>query len=1083
MSNPKSHEQEQSYEAVQDITAVPRWWKSLEELNGSSEVERLRHEEFFAKPDGYFAASGWSIEGLKNSRPGPIMEAAGFVELAVKNNGGGDNGFSRRDFLKLSGAAMAFATAGCGMRPAEKIVPFVKADERVVPGVSTYYASTLRDAAGTGVLVETREGRPIKLEGNPDHPLTKGKLDVQGQAAIYNLYDPDRLNAPIKQARGGSNQAAIPWPTADDEIAKSLNAANGQIVLLTGTVHGPARRKLIADFLAAFPGARHVMYDGWSAESFRSAQEKCYGTNALPRYKFDRAEYVLCLNYDPFGCGYSSLEWQVGFGEKRKLRGQKQVKLVCIEPSLTLTGSNADERYRVRSGDTSKLAAAIAKALIAMMPADSLANKADLEAALAKFTVTNIETDAGLPKGAVLKIAQDLWKNRGQSIVMGGADESLQILANLLNTLCGNEGKTVDATVAPSQQNLGSYSDMLNLVADMKAGKVQVLVTWGTNPAFTLPPAAGFVDAVKKVKTTISLGDRVDETALWCDYVLPGLHDLESWGDAEPQSGLYGLMQPAIMPLYDNRAAEQSLIAFVTTAKAGALGEFAGDWRTYLQETWKADVYAGKGYEASFDFFWSGALRDGVLNTIAERDSEPRRFNPEALAVVEFPQVARSNLELVICPSPHLRDGANANNAWLVECPDPVSKINWLNVASMSEATAKELNVQEGDVLLIEVNGVKSELPAHIQVGMADGVLAMQTGWGRSSGGRVADGLGVNAFAFRVLKGTKVVNGNLPVQASKTGRTEKLPNVQGHDYTESRHILYDASLEEIIADPTAGQHGHHDLTSMWGPEWEYKGYRWGMAIDLSSCIGCNACILACQTENNIPVVGKESIQRGREMHWIRIDRYYSGDRANPEVAYQPMLCQHCEHAPCETVCPVLATVHDDEGLNIQAYNRCVGTRYCSNNCPYKVRRFNWFEFTFAAFDEHPLELALNPDVTVREKGVMEKCTFCTQRIREAKLKAKQFDRKVQDNDLQTACQQTCPTGAITFGDMNNPESSVSKIKKDGRGFHVLEELNTRPSITYLTKVRNRPPLDGHARGTGHEGFHETVKQPEKGAAH
>ncbi|MBI5058775.1 4Fe-4S dicluster domain-containing protein [candidate division KSB1 bacterium] len=1068
------HEHAPEPRAAQSLTAVPRvHWTSLAELNGSAEVARRRGEEFYDKPAAYYDATGWSPDGL-NSRPGPVMEAAGFMELAVKNNGGGDQGFSRRDFLKLSGAAMAFATAGCGLRPAEKIIPFVKADERVVPGVATYYASSLGDAVGTGVLIRTREGRPVKLEGNPDHPLTRGRLDAAGQVSIFNLYDPDRLTGPIKQQRGGGEPQAIPWPTADDEIAKALTAPNAQIVLLTGTVNGPARRRLIAEFLSAFPGARHVMFDGWNSESTCNAQEKCYGTKVLPRYRFDRAEYILSLNADPLGSGYSALEWQVGFGELRKVRDGKLNKLVAFEPCLTITGSSADERFRIRPGDATKVAIAIAKNLLAIMPPDAaIAGRADIESVLARYSVSSIETEAALPQGTIQRIAQELWKHRGQSIVFGGEVESLQAIVNLLNTLLGNDGRTVDTVVAPSQQSLGSGAELLALINDMKAGKVTALITFGTNPGFTLPESAGFADGMKKVKTTVSLADRVDETAIWCDYVLPGLHDMESWGDNEPQAGLYGLVQPTIMPLYDCRGWESSLLAFAVAAKAGPLSGFVGDWRTYMMDTWNRQIWSQPGrYEATFDDFWSGALRAGVVNTIVERDTDRRLFKVEALTGLDLPQVDRGGLELVVYPSPNLRDGGHANNAWLLELPDPVSRICWTNYASMSEATAKQLGVNEGDFIMLDADGNSAEIQAHIQVGDTDGVISVQSGWGRRRAGRVGDDTGVNAFVFRQVKHGKLLASSVACQASKTGRWEELPCVQGHNYVDGRHILYETSLEEYRKNPKAGLHGHEPGESMWGPGFEYKGYRWGMAIDLTACIGCNACIVACQVENNIPVVGKEQIQKGREMHWIRIDRYYSGDRENPETAFEPMLCQHCENAPCETVCPVLATVHDDEGLNQQTYNRCVGTRYCSNNCPYKVRRFNWHEFTFAAYDEHPLELALNPDVTVREKGVMEKCTFCHQRIRDAKRTAKDLGRTVHDTDLQTACQQTCPTGAITFGDMNNPDSLVSQATADPRGFHVLEELNVKPSITYHTKIRNRAPLADADHGTGHDGYHE-----------
>ena len=1058
-------------------------WTTLEELHRDPEVARLKGEEFFDKPEPMLAEE-------KNGSL--LTEAAGFVELAVINNGGTETGMSRRDFLKLSGAAMAFATAGCALRPAQKIVPYVKAPEEVIPGVANYYASTMAGAEGIGVLVKTREGRPIKIEGNPDHPLSQGKLSVRGQHSIFNLYDPDRLQGPVKLTRGDAKSAAaLSFAIADAEIGRALKAAKGQVILLTGTVHGPARERLIREFLAAFPGSRHVMYDAWNAEATRNAQEKCYGTKVLPRYQFDKAEYCLMLNADPLGSGYSSLEWNIGYGKARKVRDGHYSKWVTFEPHFTQTGTNSDERYRVRNEDLLRIAVAITRRFPrnTFMPPAPFAD------------VQLNESELPLKPDTIQRVANDLMRNGGKSIVMAAEDENLQIVANYLNTMLGNDGVTIDATVSPSKQSLGSTSEMLDLIADMRAGKVETLIVYGTNPVYSLPPSAGMAEALSKVKTVVSLSDRVDETAVLGDYVLPSTHWLESWGDAEPQIGLLSLQQPTILPLYENRAWEESLMSIAKAAGAGELSKFNGGWHEYLMDTWTTQIHATGSYEAAFTDFWNSALRDGVVNLAPKTSAAPRAFRNEALSLIKVEQPAQSDLELVVYPSPILHDGMEANNAWLLETPDPVSKIVWTNYASMSPATAHKLGVKEGDFVKLDANGVSVEIQAHIQPGNADGVISIHSGWGRTNAGRVSDGAGVNAYAFTGLAGRAVQVAGIPCQVSKTGEWAKLTSVMGHDYIEGRPIIQEATFAEYQKDPSAGIHTHHfpgadhgnshngnghhnddsrgelrfftggisdtmgraegderihpqEPPSLW-PEYKYEGYRWGMAIDLSACSGCGACIAACQVENNIPVVGRDQIQRGREMHWIRIDRYYSGDPDSPDVTHQPMLCQHCENAPCETVCPVLATVHNEEGLNLQIYNRCVGTRYCSNNCPYKVRRFNWYESAFMAYGEHPLELALNPDVTVREKGVMEKCTFCVQRIREGKENAKRFGRKVRDGDVVSACQQTCPTDAIIFGDFNDPDSRVSEAMQNERGYRVLDELNTRSSIVYLTKLRNR----------------------------
>jgi molybdopterin-containing oxidoreductase family iron-sulfur binding subunit len=999
------------------------------------------------------------IARATGKRPDPLSEAAGFAELAVLNRGGSSSELSRRDFLKLSAAAAAFATAGCALRPTEKIIPYVKAPESLVPGVANYYATTMLDAAGTGVLVRTREGRPIKIEGNPDHPLSQGKLSAAGQFSIFNLYDPDRLKNPVRIISGERPRAeAISWQAADAEIGKALAEARGKVVVLTGTRHGPARMKVIADFLGGFAGGEHVMFDAWNYDATRQAQADCYGSAVMPRYRFDRAEYFLFLECDPLGSGFSNLAWSVDFGKTRKLRDGKMSKVVVFESFLSQTGCNADDRYRIPPGFGADVAFGIVTELIRQghlppMPPKRNGKKGELmdPAPLRNAFLRHSDRSPEY----FSRLARELWEHRVKGLVMGGDSYELQVAVNLINSICENDGRAVDGTMSPSRQARGSTKDMLELIEEMRAGKVDVLIIHDTNPAYWLPASAGFADAIKKVKTVVSLEGRVDETALQAHFVLPGLHYLESWGDAEPQAGLYSLAQPCIYPLWDNRSAEDSLISFAKAAQKGSLSKFDGDWAKYLKETWRADIYSSSRYAAPFEHFWTSTLRDGVLNTVVDTEGEPRPVFPDAARNLHSP-AGRDALKVMIYPSPIMSDGQSANNAWLLECPDPVSRISWTNYASLSPATASKLNLVEGDVVRLETDGAAIEIPVHIQPGDADNVVSVQSGWGRTHAGKIGNGVGANAFALRKIEDNRFVSAALPCSIKLTGKREKLPCVQGHNYIEGRPIIAETTLEEYRANPKAGQPHEPELLSMW-PQHEYKGNRWGMTIDLSSCIGCNACIAACQVENNIPVVGREQVQRGREMHWIRIDRYYSSWPEDPEVTFQPMLCQHCENAPCETVCPVLATLHNEEGLNQQIYNRCVGTRYCSNNCPYKVRRFNWHEYALAAYDEHPLRLALNPDVTVREKGVMEKCTFCVQRLRDGKLKAKQSGRAVRDEDVVAACQQTCPTNAITFGNMNDPESQVSKARADERCYHVLEELNVKPSISYWTKLRNRPP--------------------------
>jgi len=1037
----------------------PRHWTTLGELRGDAAALAVKNSEFYSKPEEFFAQEEQSSKFSVTGNPTALSEAAGFVELKVKQNGGEESGFSRRDFLKLSGAAMVFATAGCGLRPAQKIIPYINQPEEIMLGVPNFYASASGGAQGYGVLIKTREGRPIKLEGNPNHPLSKGTLDALGQYEIFNLYDPDRLTGPVKMVDG--KPAVISWSAADTEIAELLKAARGRIAVLTGTIHGPARKKIIADFCASL-GATHYMYDSWSREATRVANQESFGTPVLPALHFDKADYVLSLDSDFLGSGYSSHEWSVAFGSKRHLNDHKLNKLVSADCSTTLTASNADERFRMKPGMSVKFGLAVATALQGMGAMGYSFNS---------VSPSQVESEAGLKNGTIDRIASELWAARGKSIVVGGDSLDHQLVACLLNAMLGNDGVTVDGSGAPSQQGLGSLANLETLAGQLNGGLVDVLITFGTNPVYALPEKSGIKNALGKAKTMIHLGDRADETGRLATYLLPGLHWLESWGDAEPQVGLYSIIQPTVMPLHDCRAAEESLLKFAQAAAVPGLGEVQGGWYDYVKNVWQTSVYSADVFAAGFGSFWNGALRDGVVDL--RKPAAPRTFNNAGLSRLSMPRTG-GDLQLVVQSSPLLTDDGNGNNAWILELPHPVARVCWTNFANLAPKTASRLGVRDGDYIRVTANGETIEVPVHVQPGDVEDVVTIETGWGRKNVGRVGNGVGGNAFALCAVEGSMLRTMGAAVSIEKTGRWEELPDVQGHNYTEGRPIVAETPLEAFLKDPKAGHWHEHELMSMW-PEHEYKGNKWGMQIDLTACIGCNACMAACSVENNLPVVGAGQIRLGREMHWIRIDRYYSGDEHEPEVTFQPMLCQHCDNASCETVCPVVATTHSEEGLNMQVYNRCVGTRYCANNCPYKVRRFNFHEYAFAAYEPHPLNLALNPEVTVREKGVMEKCTFCQQRIREGKEKAKSFGRPVADGDFKTACQQTCPTNAISFGNTNNPDSLVSKLNQDPRAYHVIAELNTKPQVTYFTKLRNRPMRETDSAG-GHGGGHGEAEQ-------
>ncbi|HXF48409.1 MAG TPA: TAT-variant-translocated molybdopterin oxidoreductase [Verrucomicrobiae bacterium] len=1017
-----------------------RYWVSLEDFSSDPAVEKARQEEFFSKPE-------------------TVMDE-------LDKNG---SAFSRRDMLKLAGVAAVFAAAGCARKPVEKLIPYVNQPEEIIPGVPVWYASTCGEcAAGCGVLVKTREGRPIKMEGNPDHPLNAGKLCATGQASVLNLYDPDRLRGPVKLSRPGGMKQEVSWGQADSDISQSLKTAGGKVRLLTGTIHGPARRRLIADFLNAFPGTRHITYDAISEEEIRVSQGICYGESILPRYRFDKAEVLVLLAGDPLAGSHSPVEFARGFAAGRKIKDGSMSKVISFEPILSLTGSSADVHYQVKPEDLVKVALGLANELVVIQGKSAFAGNGTVVSALRPYSAATVEKEVGLPEGSIKATVSELWKARGKSLVyaagMVSKDRSaveLQIAVNFLNSALENEGVTVDGALSSSNQSQSSFGDVLDLIANMKAGKIEVLVMAGVNPVYSLPPSAGFAEALRSVKKVVYLGDRVDETGELCDYVLPTTHPLESWGDAEPQKGVFGLMQPAIGKIFDSRSFEDSLLSFARGAKAGSLGVSNETFAGYLKSVWQKEIYARYNLAGTFDDFWKNGLRRGVFSARNEdATATPRRFKIESLAQIGRPAKVDTRHRLVLWANGLQYDGRHQNNAWLLETPDPVSKITWDNFVSVAPKTADELGLKESDVVKLSASGVEAEIPVHIQPGLHPAVLAVAVGWGRKRAGRYGDGVGVNGFGWGKIQKNRLLTAALPVEISKTGKSHPLACVQLHHLIEHRPIVQEASLEEYRKDPKAG-HFEHPLferqPSMWKPH-EYKAEKWGMAIDLNACIGCNACVVACQSENNIPAVGKDQVLRGREMHWMRIDRYYSGEPENPEVVHQPMLCQHCDNAPCETVCPTLATTHSADGLNQQIYNRCVGTRYCSNNCPYKVRRFNFFQYTHF-YDEpgqSPLELVLNPDVTVRTRGIMEKCTFCVQRIREGRERAKELGKKLSDGDIVTACQQTCPGEAIVFGDLNDPESRAHKLSvREERGYKVIDMLNTQPAITYLTKIRNR----------------------------
>jgi anaerobic selenocysteine-containing dehydrogenase/Fe-S-cluster-containing dehydrogenase component len=1053
----------------------PRHWIGPEELEasywGDAKVKEKRGQEFFEKP----------------------------VELIDAIDKVDKGGLARRDFLTIMGASMALSTMACARRPVHKIIPYVIKPEEITLGVSNYYATTCGECnTGCGVVTRNREGRPIKLEGNTDHPLNKGTLCARGQASLLNLYDPDRLRAPVMRNRPSSGSQEVSWADADNAIVaklKAVAAAGGRVRVLSGPVNSESTLRLIREFLSAFRAGEHVEWEPLAHDDLAEAQALSYGSAVIPQYHFDQARMVVSLGADFLGTWLSPIEHARDWHQMRKLdakagANQKFSKLVVFEPNFTITGGSADERYPVRSGDELKIALAIAYELLVTQKRSSLANDGAITATLAGYKPEAVAQEIGLEGGAakIRQVAQDLWDNRGKSLVVGGGTASktssalaLQVAVNLLNSALENEGVTVDGTNGATAYR-ASFSALNKLVGEMKNGQVDVLVMYRTNPLYGSPRnALAIQGAMSKVPLVISIADREDETGLLADYVLPDHHYLENWGDSTPRKGVHGLQQPAIAPIYSTRAFQDTLLTWIKAAglNVPALAKSSADWHDYVMGNWRESVYRQAGSTASFEQFWEGTLRAGVLNLSSGGRASVRSFRSGSFGQVpRYAPMADQGGKLVLAlyPKISMADGRSANNAWLQEMPDPISSMTWDNYLNVAPSTAKKLGLENDDVVEINNGEVSAELPVHIQPGMHPGAVSAAVGYGRRAAGKVGTEAGVDVFPFVKVEGSHLAFSGQPVTVRKTGKFYRLASTQWHTVTENRPIINDITLTDFVKNPAMSNHTDPELRmenvpSIW-PEHVYKGHRWGMAIDLTSCIGCGACVIGCQAENNIPVVGRDQVRNSRQMHWIRIDRYYAGTPESPEVVFQPMLCQHCENAPCETVCPVLATVHDDEGLNIQVYNRCVGTRYCQNNCPYKVRRFNFFDHWKSY--EGSMNMVWNPDVTVRSRGILEKFTFCVQRIRDGKDKAKDNGDKVFDGQIKTACQQTCPTDAIAFGDLNDPESRVAKLREDPRAFRVLETLNTKPVISYMTKVRNKQGTSAHgtegaAPGAAHSG--------------
>jgi len=968
-------------------------------------------------------------------------------QAAPMTNGGVD----RRNFMKLMGASMALAAAACN-RPAEKIVPYVKQPESLIPGRPLFFASAMPlGGVGYGVLAESHLGRPTKIEGNPDHPSTLGASSVHMQASILGLYDPDRSQVVF---RLGEISTWSEFVAALQPILAGAKANAAGFRLLTDTISSPTLGAQIQQLVAAYPGMQWHQWEPVNRDNVRDGMRAAFGGNANAVYHFDKANVVVALDSDFLDWGPGHLRYARDFSSRRKVRrGSKSMnRLYAIECGPTSTGSIADHRLLVRPSEIEAYARSIAAGIGAGAQGGTTANPSWIAA-----------------------LAKDLQANRGASIVIAGDDQPpvVHAIAMAINQALGNIGTTITITDPIEVAPIDQLESLRTLVTDMKAGRVKALIMIGGNPVYDAPADFDFVSALEKVPFRAHLGHYYNETAMHCHWHVPETHYLESWGDVRGHDGTVSIIQPLIAPLYNGRSPHE------------LVGALLGGLDQSPYDTVRAYWSAKSGGGANFEHTWRQWLNDGVIAGSAL----PARGGAASMSIpAPAPKPNVSGYELRIVPDPNIYDGRFGNNGWLQELPKPQTKICWENVVLVSPKTAQEIGFTPDvrDPLsnelttyraLVTYRGRTLDLPLWVLPGHPDETLTVYLGYGRTQGGKITAPQpkfqdeddyptgGVNCYTVRFSDAMHFGPGaQIKLKDSKpyaVACTQEHQSLNVKDIGGERGIIRAATIGEFLSNPEFTKkykpEEEQSPESMY-PPYKYEGHAWAMVIDPSVCTGCNGCVIACQAENNIAIVGKKEVHRQREMHWLRIDRYFRGPVENPEVYHQPVPCMQCEEAPCEPVCPVEATSHNSEGLNDMTYNRCVGTRYCSNNCPYKVRRFNFF--FYSDYETAALKAVRNPDVTVRTRGVMEKCTYCVQRVNAARMDAErdgEAGRRVRDGEVKTACQQACPTDAIVFGDMNDKSSRVAALKQEPHHYALLAELNTRPRTTYLGVVKNPNP--------------------------
>jgi anaerobic selenocysteine-containing dehydrogenase/Fe-S-cluster-containing dehydrogenase component len=1031
-------------------------------------------------------------------------------------------GMDRRGFFRIVGASgAAAAAAGCG-KTTEAILPYVIPAEHIVPGVATWFATVCRECpAGCGALAKSREGRIVKLEGNPDHPVNRGALCARGQASLLATYDPDRIPGP--RVREGDAWRAVTVADAQkllvEKVAAVRQAGAGRIAMVTQLETGSLGR-LADEWLKAVSGRPRVAYETFAHEDLRAASQAVFGVDAIPYHAFEDAQTVLSLGADFLETWISPVGYAGGFRRAHALHDGHAARVIHVEPRYSMTAASADEWIPSLPGADGVIALALLRLVLEARRIPALPAK-ELEMLTAAARAVDVEAVAkqsGVPAAKLRQVAEALVKGAPSLIVTGGVASSgsggveAATAVALLNYALGNVGRTVRYGPNSSLSRASRYADLLALTKAMAQGEIAVLIVKDANPAFTLPTRAGFAEALAKVPFVVSLSSHLDETTARAHLVIPDLTPLESWGDYSPRDGVWGLIQPAMAPVpkvgpsnpdaFDlpqlkavrdalGRKAPETFPGVETKAAGDLLLEIgralvpgsektvfqAKTFADYVRESWRA-LAKSAAPKVVFEEFWEAALRRGGYWTDVPAAKVALRAGAKVGGEVSTLEGGATDPVLLIVPSSRYYDGRSANKVWLHETPDPMAQVVYASWIEVPAAMARQLAVASGDVLRVESSHGSVEAPAYVSETLVEGAVAIPTGLGHTAYGRFARGVGQSPYALLPADPAAASGGRrwlgVRVRLQKTGRREKLASPAGvTEIDHSREIFETVSLAEAVKLEQSGKAPEQaNLPSMY-PDLKYPQNRWGMTIDLDACTGCQACVVACQSENNVPSVGKGDIDYGRSVQWLRVERWWERGhggtaeghaaaigaigvahaaeapaRGRPSARFLPMLCQHCEVAPCEPVCPVFAAYHTTDGLNAQIYNRCVGTRYCGNNCPYMVRRFNWYRYEWPA----PMNLQLNPDVAVRDRGIMEKCTMCVQRIIAGRDRAKDEGRLPRDGEIQTACQQTCPTQAITFGDLKDGQSGVSRFSASPRGYHVLGELGTRPAVTYLKKI-------------------------------